>query len=91
MILPLTCDDIIGMPKSRWTKKIIIELAKKNGCNDESISVLERLPKDDVIAICLIPSGVYLCGSKRFGNLRNHCKYYRVDYDFIKSLGGGCE
>ena len=91
MIAPISGqEEINGAPKSYWNKKKIIAVAHAAGANHDAIDTLNKLPADDVLAICLRPAGYYLCGSSKDPSKRSKTMYWRVDIDFIKSLGGSC-
>lgn len=90
MIIPCNKDELKAgeHPRSYYTKKNIIESAIRHGCKPEAIETLKRMTRDDVLAICLIRTGYCYCGSATEPGRAGFCKYYRVDYDFINSLGG---
>ena len=90
MIIPMTKEELRSdeWPKSHFTKKMIIESAIKHRCKPESIEMLKRMKREDVLAICLVRTGFCYCGSATEPGRAGFCKYYRIDYDFINSLGG---
>ena len=90
MIIPCNKDELKDgeNPKSYYTKKNIIEAAIRHGCKPEAIETLKIMKREDVLAICLVRTGYCYCGSSREPGRAGFCKYYKIDYDFINSLGG---
>ena len=88
MIVPLNGDmEIKGAPKSYWTKKRIIAVARIAGANDDAIETINKFPLEELLRIVLRPCGYCLCGSSHNPEQRSKTMYWRVDTDFIKSLG----
>lgn len=88
MIVPLNGDyEIKGAPKSYWTKKRIIATARISGANDDAIDTINKFPLEELKRIVLRPAGYCLCGSSKNPKQRSKTMYWRVDTDFIKSLG----
>lgn len=88
MIVPLNGDyEIKGAPKSYWTKKRVIAVARIAGANDDAIDTINKFPLDELLRIVLRPVGYYICGSANNPAQRSKTMYWRVDTDFIKSLG----
>lgn len=88
MIVPLNGDmEIKGAPKSYWTKKRIIAVARIAGANDTALETINKFPLEELLKIVLRPTGYCLCGSSKNPLQRSKTMYWRVDTDFIKSLG----
>ena len=90
MIIPMTKEELRPgeHPKSYFTKKNIIEAAIRHRCKPEAVDMLKRMSRDDVLAVCLVRTGYCYCGSATEPGRAGFAKYYRIDYDFINSLGG---
>lgn len=88
MIEPLTNKDVIGAPRSYWTKKRIMDVARLAGANEQSLAWLKGMSAKDIGLICLLPVGYCICGSSKDPAKRSKVMYWRVDIDLIKSLGG---
>lgn len=88
MIVPLNGDyEIKGAPKSYWTKKRINAVARMAGANDTALETINKFPLEELLKIVLRPVGYCLCGSMNNPAQRSKTMYWRVDTDFIKSLG----
>lgn len=88
MIVPLNGDyEVKGAPLSYWTKRRIISTARIAGANDEAIETINKFPLEELKKIVLKPTGYCLCGSSRYPSQRSKTMYWRVDTDFIISLG----
>ena len=88
MIMPLSGDtEIKGAPKSYWTKRRVIAVARIAGANDDAIDTINKFPLEELLKIVLVPAGYCICGSSKNPLQRTKTMYWRVDTDFIKSLG----
>lgn len=89
MIVPINGDmEIKGAPRSYWTKSRIITTARIAGANDDAIETISKFPLEELLKIVLRPAGYCICGSANNPAQRSKTMYWRVDTDFIKSLGG---
>lgn len=88
MIVPINGDmEIKGAPRSYWTKSRIITTARIAGANDDAIETISKFPLEELLKIVLRPVGYCICGSSKNPSQRSKTMYWRVDTDFIKSLG----
>lgn len=77
-------------PMSHWTKARVIEMCEAAGVPAESIDVLGRMSLEDIRATCLSYAGTFMTGSPTDPERTRHTRFWRLDFEYIRGLGG-CE
>lgn len=72
-------------PKSRWSKKAILEGAKSGGVPQSGMDILNKMTLEDLRKLFLKRDSVCLCGGR---GQYNHTVYYAIDLDFMKEFLG---
>ena len=52
------------------------------------MDVIERMSLEDIQKSCLVYVGTFITGSRHDPSRTRHTRFYRLDYDFIRELGG---
>ena len=73
-------------PMSKWTKKAILENARKGGISESGLDTLRRMKLDDLHGVFLKKDGVFLCGSGSQQGACRHTIYYVLDLDYMREF-----
>lgn len=75
-------------PMSHWTKARVLEMCEAADMPVASMDVIERMSLEDIQKSCLVYVGTFITGSRHDISRTRHTRFYRLDYDFIRELGG---
>lgn len=86
-------DQPLIMAISNWSKKAIIREAVSLELPQQCIDVLERMTLEDLRAVVLVYTGTHVVGKYKIrthedARKRRHTRFYRLDVDMVKALGG---
>lgn len=75
-------------PISQWTKETVLEMCRCASMPVASMQILDRMTLEDIRATCLVYVGTFWTGSRKDQSKRRHTRFWRLDYDYIRELGG---
>lgn len=81
------CAERDSRPRSRWTKKDIVDICRESGVPEKSIEVLEKMPLDRIFRECMVYDGTEITGNEYNEYQQRHTKFYRIDFCEMDLLG----
>lgn len=77
-----------SQPMSRWTKREVMDVCRRAGVSEDALKVLDGMSLDDIRALFLIHEDTEVTGNMYDSSQQRHTRFWRLDIDAVRRLGG---